>query len=135
MFDHSKCDHPSTKVARAACRRAHTPAADKVTGKTSGARRGTRLPSMIAPKLRPVIDHARDLGLKIRVITDPPEGVEQGFVIMHPKRPDCQLIAEAFASARKGIDGKAEFYHVEDNRSRQLSRQRAVADLDKLATR
>lgn len=135
MFSHENCAHPKTKVARAACRRAHAsdttgngehPAQKAVRG------RGPKLPSVIAPKLRPLVDEAKARGLKIRMVTDPPEGVEQGFVIMHPKKPNCQLIAEAFRAASKGREGKAEFYHVEDNRSRQLSRARALADLESM---
>lgn len=140
MFDHANCTHPKTKVARAACRREHAAAEmngndlSSAVARHPAKGRGTRLPSMIAPKLRPIIDAAKAKGLRIRLATDAPDGVEQAFVIMNPKRPNCQLIAEAFAAASKGREGKAEFYHVEDDRSRQLSRQRALADVDTLAS-
>ena len=136
MMDHTNCAHAHTKVARAACRRAH---AEEITEATdrhpagNGQRRGARLPSMIAPKLRDIVDAAKAKGLKIRLATDAPEGVEQAFVIFSSKRPDCQLIAEAFAAARKGTEGRAEFYHVENDRSRQLSKARALADVETLA--
>ena len=131
MFSHENCKHPRTKVARAACRRAHQEKSEQ--NHPAGKTRGGRLPSMIAPKLRPIIDTAKAKGLKIRVMTDAPEGVEQGFIIYNPKKSDCELIAEAFAAARKGTEGRAEFYHVEEGRSRQLSKARALADIDTLA--
>lgn len=136
MFDHTNCAHPHTKVARAACRRANAAAVDDAVKRHpagKGQPRGSRLPSMIAPKLRDVVDLAKERGLKIRLITDPPEGVEQGFVIMHPRKPNCQLIAEAFAAASRGRQGRAEFYHVEDDHARQLSHHRALLDVDSLA--
>lgn len=136
MFDHTNCKHPHSKVARAKCRRDHTEQLDASVARhpaKGGQRRGSRLPSMIAPKLRDVIDLAKSRGLKIRLATDAPEGVEQAFVIMNPKRPNCQLVAEAFQAASKGREGRAEFYHVEDDRSRQLSHQRALLDVDTLA--
>jgi hypothetical protein len=138
MFDHTNCSHPHSKVARAACRREHQAALDDsvrrhpANGKKQP--RGQRLPSMIAPKLRPIIDHAKEKGLKIRLVTDAPEGVDQAFVILNPKRANCQLIIEAFQAASKGREGRAEFYHVEDGKSRQLSTQRAMADIDTLAS-
>lgn len=131
MMSHEGHDHPATKVARAACRRNH--ATSTASPPTNPRRRGGRLPSMIAPKLRPLIDAAKAKGLRISLATDAPDGVEQAFVIIHPKRPNCQLIAEAFRAASKGREGRTEFYHVEDDRSRQLSRARAMADLDRLA--
>lgn len=139
MFSHENCKHAKTKVARAACRREHSPLPEPRTAEGSQARhpagkaRGGRLPSMIAPKLRPLVDHARQIGLKIRVMTDAPDGVEQGFIIYNPKRTDCELIAEAFTAARKGAEGRAEFFHVEGGRSRQLSKARALADINMLA--
>lgn len=135
MLDHTNCTHASTKTARAACRRDHAKELDNSVARhpSSGGRRGSRLPSMIAPKLRDVIDRAKEKGLKIRLATDAPDGVEQAFVIMNPKKPNCQLVAEAFQAASKGREGRAEFYHVEDDRSRQLSRQRALLDVDAMA--
>lgn len=139
MFDHSNCKHAATKVARAACRRNHALSesqslSESVEHHPAGKSvPRTRLPSMIAPKLRPIVDAAKAKGLKIRVATDPAEGVEQAFVIVNPKKPDCELIAEIFKSARRGFEGRAEFFHIEGGRSRQLSRQRAMADIDTLA--
>lgn len=137
MFSHENCKHPKTKVARAACRREHTPIPGQRAASESrhpaGKARGGRLPSMIAPKLRPLVDAARARGLKIRVMTDAPDGVEQGLVFYSPRKPDCELIAEAFAAARKGSEGRAEFFHREGDRSRQLSKARALADIDALA--
>lgn len=134
MFDHANCTHDKTKVARAACRRAHD-TTTKTTGKTAGGRpRQPRLPSMIAPKLRPLVDEAKAKGLRIRVMTDAPDGVEQGFVITSPRKPNCQVIIEAFQAATKGREGRAAFYRVEDDRSRQLSSTRAKQEIDALAT-
>lgn len=130
MFDHSNCTHDKTKVARAACRRAHT-SSDDVTGKKSP-KRGPRLPSVIAPKLRPIIDAAKQRGLNIRVGTDAPDGVEQMFIITGRGTPNCQLVAEAFRAASAGREGRAEFWHIEDERSRQLSAKRALEDLERL---
>lgn len=142
MYSHEQCTHPKTKVARAACRRDHQtgdaqgkqPVGKKnTTGAARDKVRGARLPSLIAPKLRPVIDKAKAKGLKIRIATDPADGVEQAFVILNPKRPDCELIAEAFRAASTGREGRAEFWHVEEGKSRQLSSRRALDDLDQLA--
>lgn len=138
MFHHDNCDHPRTKVARAACRRNHA-SASVVTGKSPNTEkraktgRGPRLPSVIVPKLRPIIDRAKELGLNIRVATDAPDGVEQMFIIRAKGKPNCSMIAEAFRAASQGREGKAEFYHIEDDRTRQLSKQRALADLETLA--
>ena len=133
MFSHENCNHPKTKVARAACRRAHQEADDSAARHPAGKARAGRLPSMISPKLRPLIDAAKAKGLRIRVMTDAPDGVEQGFIISNPKKSNCELIAEAFAAARKGSEGRAEFFHVESGRTRQLSKARALADIDTLA--
>lgn len=129
-YSHEHCSHPKTKVARAACRRER--AGDK-PDHTDKARVGGRLPSMIAAKLRPLIDAARDRGLVVKQVHDAPDGVAQAFMIHKKGKPDCQLIAESFRAARQGYEGKAEFYHIEGGQSRQLSRQRALDDLDRLA--
>lgn len=131
MFDHSKCTHDRTKVARAACRRAHTTSDSK---KSPAPKRTPRLPSVIAPKLRPIIDAAKQRGLNIRVGTDAPDGVEQMFIITGKGKPNCQLVAEAFQAASTGREGRASFWHIEDERSRQLSAKRALEDLDRLVT-
>lgn len=133
MYSHENCKHDKTKVARAACRRERAGASDSQDRHPAGKARNGRLPSMIAPKLRELIDRAKAKGLKIRLMADMPDGVEQAFVIINPKRTDCELVAEAFTSARKGIEGRAEFYHIEEGKSRQLSKARAFADLDALA--
>lgn len=132
MFSHENCAHPRTKVARAACRREHMTTTSK-SHHPAGKGRPGRLPSLIPEKLKPIIDAARNRGLRVSVATDPPDGVEQAFIIRNPRRPDCELIAEAFRAARKGMQGRAEFYHIEGGRSRQLSRARALADVEYLA--
>lgn len=144
MYSHENCTHPRTKVARAACRREHAtnessqsrhPAGkgERTSKATRERVRGPRLPSIIAPKIKPLVDAAKAKGLKVRLSTDPPDGVEQAFVITNPKKPDCELIAEAFQAATKGRSGRTEYWHVEEGRARQLSRQRAIEDLDLLA--
>lgn len=134
MYSHENCDHPRTKVARAACRREQEASSESKKNHPAGKRRnGPRLPSMIAPKLRPLVDKAKAKGLKIRLSTDMADDVEQAFVISNPKRPDCELIAEAFRSARGTGSGRTEYWHIEDGLERQLSRQRALEDIERLA--
>lgn len=90
------------------------------------------MPSVIAPKLRPLIDAAKERGLNVRLGTDAPDGVEQMFIITGKGKANCQLVAEAFQAASTGREGRAEFWHIEDQRSRQLSAKRALEDLDSL---
>lgn len=132
-YNHASCTHPATKVARAACRREHA-RHDDIPAQRNRRSTGTRLPSMIAPKVRPIIDAAKERGLTVRLSYDTPAGVEQMFVIRPKgKATNCEIIAEAFASVVKGREGKAAFFIVRDDKSRQLSKSRVMAELDALA--
>jgi len=147
MIDHSKCTHARTKAARTACRKAReeldasvarhpassSPAQQPTRAKKTVPQSKRRLPSMISPLLLPVIEAARQKGLQILVASDPEHGVHQAFMIGNPLKPSCELLAGIFKASLRGDGIRAEYYHVESGELRQLSRRRALLDVNDLA--
>jgi phage gp29-like protein len=148
MIDHSKCTHPRTKTARTACRKAQEeldaavarhPASSSPTKRSSDAKQKVpqsrrRLPSMVSPLIRPVIEAAKARGLRILVASDPEHGVNQAFMIVNPQRPNCELLAGIFKASLQGDATRAEYYHIEEGEMKQLSRRRALLDVNALSS-